>query len=88
MAEEEQQVAWTAIEKGTTVVAADGSEIGKVSDVVADETRDIFSGIAFRHGLFDSQHFIPADLVDVITPDEVRVKLDPDQARELAPPDA
>ena len=87
MAPEEQQVAWTTIEKGMAVIASDGSEIGKVSSVVADEGRDIFSGIAFRHGLFDSEHFIPGDLVDVITPDEVRVKLGPDEAKDLAPPE-
>ncbi len=88
MAEEEQQVAWTAIAKGTTVVASDGCEIGKVSEIVADRQKDIFSGIAFREGLFDSQHFVPADLVDVITPEHVRVRLRPDEARDLAPPDA
>ena len=87
MAADEQQVAWTAIQKGASVIAEDGSDLGKVSVVVADVNKDIFSGIAFRHGLLDSQHFIPADLVDVITTEEVRVKVTPEQAKSLEPYD-
>ena len=85
MDEEPKQVAWTAIEKGTTVVARDGSELGKVTTVVADETKDIFSGIAFRSGLFDPQRFVAAELVDEITPEQIVVRLDPDEADKLEP---
>ena len=85
---DEQQVAWTAIEKGTSVIAEDGTDIGKVSAVVADVNKDIFSGIAFRHGLFDSQHFIPADLIDVITSEQVRVRVTQEEAKTLEPYDA
>ena len=85
MAEEPKQVAWTAIEKGTSVVARDGSELGKISTVIADETKDIFSGIAFRSGLFDQQRFVAADLIDEITPDQVRVRLNPEEAGGLEP---
>lgn len=88
MAEDEHQVAWTAIEKGTAVVTEDGADIGKVSAVVADVNKDIFSGIAFRSGMFDSQQFIPAELIDTITPEEVRVKVTEEQARALEPYDA
>lgn len=88
MADSERPIAWTALETGTSVLANDGSEIGKVSTVVADENKDIFSGIAFRHGFFDSEHFIPADLVESITPDEVRIAMTPDEAGKLDPYDA
>ncbi|MDQ4096210.1 MAG: PRC-barrel domain-containing protein [Actinomycetota bacterium] len=83
MADSDRPIAWTALEKGTSVLANDGSEIGKVSTVVADENKDIFSGIAFRHGFFDSEHFVPADLIETITPDEVRVALSSDDAGKL-----
>ena len=85
MDEEPRQVAWTIIEKGTSVVASDGSELGKISTVVADETKDIFSGVAYRSGLFDPQRFVAADLIEEITPDQVRVRLTPDEAEELEP---
>lgn len=85
MDEEPTQIAWTAIEKGTTVVARDGSELGKISTVVADETKDIFSGIVLRSGLFDPQRFVPADLIDEITPEQVRVRLNPEEAEKLEP---
>ncbi|MDQ4144683.1 MAG: PRC-barrel domain-containing protein [Actinomycetota bacterium] len=83
MADSERQIAWTALEKGASVVANDGSEVGKVSTVVADEAKDIFSGIAFRHGFFDSEHFVQADLIETITSGEVRVRLSPDEAGKL-----
>ena len=88
MTEPTQNIAWTALTEGTPVVARGGDEIGKVSTVVADEAKDIFSGIAFRHGILDSEHFIPADLVGSITPDAVHVNLDSNQARELDPYEA
>lgn len=83
MTDSEQKIAWTALEKGTRIVASDGEDVGKVSAVVADETKDIFSGIAFRHRLFDSEHFIPADLVESITTEAVYVKLGSEAAKEL-----
>lgn len=83
MADSDKHIAWTALERGTAVVASDGSEVGKVTTVVADQNKDIFSGIAFRHGFFDSEHFVAADLIDTITPEEVRIALTTDEAGEL-----
>ena len=83
MADTERHIAWTALDKGTPVVANDGSEIGKVSTVIADENKDIFSGIAFRHGFFGSEHFVSADLIETITPDEVRIGMTSDEAGKL-----
>ena len=83
MVDSETPIAWTALETGTSVLANDGSEIGKVSTVVADENKDIFSGIAFRHGFFGSEHFVPADRIESITPDEVRVAMSADEAGKL-----
>lgn len=85
MDEEKKPIAWTALESGTPVVAEDGSEVGKVSKVVGDENKDIFSGILFRAGFFDSEHFIPGDLVEDITPQGVRVRISAQAAKELGP---
>ena len=83
MAASDRPIAWTALQPGTSVMASDGAEIGKVSTIVADENKDIFSGVAFRHGIFGSEHFIPADLVDRITDEQVFVNLTSQEAGEL-----
>jgi len=58
MADDGRPIAWMALENGTPVVAADGEEVGKVADVVADESKDIFSGVVFRQGLLDAKKFV------------------------------
>ena len=68
-------IAWSALEKGATVFGSDGNELGKVTEVVADEQKDIFSGIVFRSGLLDSERFVPADRVETITDEGVRLSL-------------
>lgn len=81
----ENPIAWTALNEGTSVVAVDGTELGKVSHVVADEQKDIFSGIAVKAGLLDAPVFVPADLIDEITDDAVRVRLSAVEAEALQP---
>lgn len=76
-------IAWRVLEKGAPVFAASGDEIGKVSEVVADDQKDIFSGVAFRPGLFSSQRFIPADLIDSLTDEGVYLTISESQADEL-----
>jgi uncharacterized protein YrrD len=88
MGDQEKQIAWTALQSGTPVLAKDGSEVGKVSKVVGDVGKDIFSGILFRQGFFDSEHFVPADLIEDITPQHVRARLSVQEAKELGPHDA
>ena len=85
MANDEQPIAWLALEKGTPVLDAGGEEIGKVSEVVADEQKDIFSGIRWRQGLLGDQHFVPADLIDVLTSDAVRLSVSAEEAEGIQP---
>ena len=73
------------LSKGTPVVASDGEEIGKVGSVVADEEKDIFSGLSITAGLFDKDRFVPAELVSTMTVDEVRVSLSSQEAEALEP---
>ena len=67
------------------MVASDGEEIGKVSDVVADENKDIFSGVALKQGLLDGRRFIPATMVDDITDARVRVTISSRDTESLPP---
>ncbi len=80
-------IAWTALSTGTPVVSADGVELGRVTEVVADEQKDIFSGVAFRVGLLEGPRFAPADVIDRITTEAVVLSLPAERAQaELEPP--
>lgn len=48
MFEDETPVAWTVLPRDAIVVAADGSEIGRVVHVLGDQQEDIFHGLAVR----------------------------------------
>lgn len=85
MANDERAIAWLALEKGTPVIDAAGAEIGKVSQVVADEQKDIFSGIQWRHGLLGEEHFVPADLIDELTEGAVRLRVSGAEAQQEPP---
>ena len=39
-------VAWKVVERGWTVAASDGNEVGKVDQVIGDPEADIFDGLA------------------------------------------
>ncbi|MGH2755099.1 MAG: hypothetical protein ACRDLB_11785 [Actinomycetota bacterium] len=81
----EQQISWMALEEGTPVHSSEGEELGKVTTIVADRSNDIFSGIAFRHGLLGSDHFVPAADVSAITSRSVHLALSSNEAKELEP---
>ena len=85
MANEEHAIAWLALEKGTPVIDVTGTEIGKVSDVVADEQKDIFSGIQWRQGVLGDEHFVPADLIEELTSGAVRLRVSGNDA-QMEPP--
>ena len=46
----DQPVSWLVIEPGWTVVAADGTEVGRVEELVGDSGIDIFNGLAVSTG--------------------------------------
>lgn len=68
-----QPIAWMALESGTAIVTSDGTELGRVHEVVADRQKDIFSGITFRDGVLSGERFVPAATIDTITSEEVRL---------------
>lgn len=78
---EEQQetdaaIAWAALEEGTPIVTTDDEEIGKVTNVVADEQKDIFSGVTYRPGALEGERFLPATLIDHLTAARVLLTVD------------
>ena len=73
-------ISYMALQKGTPVHASDGSELGTVSEVIADEQKDIFSGIEITSGLLSGNRFVPADLVGTITDEAVELTIGPDEA--------
>jgi hypothetical protein len=84
-ASERPQVSWKAIDAGATVVAADGTEVGKVSKIVGDADADIFTGLAVkRHALADEQ-LVEAERVRGIWEDRVELDLSADALEALPP---
>ena len=85
VANDERAIAWLALEKGTPVIDSTGAEVGKVSEVVADEQKDIFSGIQWREGMLGNEHYVPADLIEELTSAAVRLRVSGDDARQELP---
>lgn len=82
---ESKPVSWMTLAEGTEVVASDGADLGKVTSVIADVEKDIFSGIEFRSGFLSSTTYAPADLVAEITEDRVTLSITQEEAEDLAP---
>ena len=82
--DDERPIAWPALEEGTPVYDSSGEDLGTITAVVADEAKDIFSGIAFKSGLWSKERFAPADLVEEITPTSVRLSIPAADAEALA----
>ena len=85
MPDEETPIAWRALERGARVYASDGEQLGRLSHVVADDLKDIFSGIAFQRGMLGDEVFAPAPLVQRITTDGVHLTVSTEEAEELGP---
>ena len=67
-------VSWLLIEPGWTVVAQEGTEVGKVEEVVGDTGEDIFNGLSIATGLLAKPKYVPSERVRAIN--EGRVELD------------
>jgi sporulation protein YlmC with PRC-barrel domain len=59
-------VSWLLIENGWKVVDAHGRELGRVTEVDADEEKDIFSGVTIRTGTLGTTRFVPSERVTLI----------------------
>ena len=79
-------ISYMALPKGARIVGSDGEEVGRVSDVISDDQKDIFSGLTFKHGALGRQHFLAADLVESMTMEEVTLTVTSDVAMEKIEP--
>lgn len=78
-----EPVSWLLIRPGWKVVAADGSEVGEVDEVVGDDGADIFDGLAVATSAFGAPRYVPAEQVGEIEEGTVRLSLTADQAAQL-----
>ena len=76
-------VSWLLIDAGWTVLAADGSEVGKVDEVTGDENADIFDGLAVATSALGKPRYVPSEQVAEIVEGTVRLKLSPEQVAAL-----
>jgi hypothetical protein len=77
-------VSWLVIEPGWAVVAADGTELGKVEEVVGDTGVDIFNGLSVSTGFLARPRYVPAEQVAEITQGRIRLALTCDQFERLS----
>ncbi|HEV8688117.1 MAG TPA: DUF2171 domain-containing protein [Gaiellaceae bacterium] len=77
-------VSWLVIEPGWAVVAADGTELGKVEEVVGDTGVDIFNGLSVSTGFLARPRYVPAEQVAEITQGRIRLALTRDQFERLS----
>ena len=76
---------WYVVEKGWKVLAADGTEIGTVDEILGDENADIFDGIAVSTGLISPRVYVPSESVDEIVERAVTLSLSASNAEALLP---
>jgi len=76
-------VSWLLIEAGWKVLAADGTEVGEVDEVVGDSNADIFDGLAIATSRFGKPRYVPSEQVDEITEGTVRLSLTTAQVEQL-----
>jgi hypothetical protein len=63
----ETLISWRAIGAHAPVIASDGVEVGRVSEVAALPEEDIFHGVVFTHHLLGHHLLVPASDIDRIT---------------------
>ena len=84
----ERPVSWLLIEEGWEVLGSDGESIGRVDQVLAD--RDIFSGLVVATGVLGKPRWVPAEVVEEIAEQTVRLSITSeaaDRLEEYEPPE-
>jgi uncharacterized protein DUF2171 len=74
---------WLVIEPGWKVLAADGSEVGKVHETLGDQELDIFDGLAVSTGLLSKPTYVPSEHVGEIRDGEIHLSLSGEQVAAL-----
>jgi hypothetical protein len=84
-------VSWMVIEQGWAVVDADGESVGRVDEVVGDESVDIFNGLNVLTGVLGARKYVPSEQVGRIVEGRVELLLSRDEVEgleEAGPPEA
>ncbi len=79
----DEPASWLTVERGWTIVADDGTEVGKVDEIVGDSTADIFDGLTVKTGTFAAPRYVPAERVRHIAPGRVELELSPSEVEAL-----
>ena len=65
------------------MVAADGTAVGNVEEVIGDTGNDIFNGLSVSAGLLKRPKYVPAEQVAEIAEGEVRLAVTKDEFEQL-----
>jgi hypothetical protein len=68
-------VSWMLVEQGWSVVDADGHDLGRVDEVLGDESADIFNGLQVLTGKLGTPTYVPAERVGEIVEGRVQLRL-------------
>ncbi len=85
MFDEETPVAWQAVPRAASVVAADGTEIGTAETMLGDLEEDIFHGVVLKRSQDGETVELPAARVKHMTTRHVITDLAPGEALQLTP---
>jgi hypothetical protein len=75
-------VSWFVIRPGWSVHARDGSQVGRIEEVLGEQAEDIFNGLVIATGFF-SARYVPAERVREITDGRVELDLARDEVDAL-----
>ncbi len=79
-------VSWKVAERGWSVVANDGNEVGKLDQVLGDTEADIFDGLAVGTGtVLDRPIYVPSEKVGAIEEGTVHLGIDSEEYEHLSP---
>ncbi len=79
-------VAWKLVERGWAVVASDGSEVGKVNEVLGSPEADIFDGFSVGEGaVLDRPRYVPSEQVGAIEVGTVHLTIGTEDFAQLEP---
>lgn len=76
-------VSYLMIELGWSVVGSDGKEIGSVSEVRADDAKDIFDGLMIKARMLGAARYVPAERVAQIFVGRIELDVTADELQQL-----
>jgi len=76
-------VSWLVVEAGWKVTDRDGEDVGTVEQVLGEQERDIFDGLAVATALLGKARYVPAENVAAIYEGVVELDLSADEVSRL-----